>query len=447
MRLLILTFSYAPRTNPRATRWTTLAEQFAREGHSVMVVTSWQQGLLEQETSHGVQIFRVGMRSLERLRRRLSAGRSVTSGMAAPGQPAPNETKAQGSSMSVRLLQTFNHAIWRNLWWPDSACIWLRPALKKARSLLAEQPADAVISVSPAFSAVVAGHILARDRQICRRWIIDLGDPFSFMDQAAPNNVLIYGWLNRRFEKRAFLRADWVSVTTEGTQAICRRLYPACAGKIMVIPPLLSPPPSLAAASPFFWNDGTVRLVFIGTLYRRLRRPDYLLQIFSAMLNVRAGSDCELHLIGDTHECRESLVSYQQRLGARLVVHAPVDRSTATLAMNEADILVNLGNETAYQLPSKLIEYAATGKRILNISSLASDSSTAFLKNYPGALCLQDQGAAPSAQQVMEFAAFCEDRARHEVDTSALADFLRPFCLQIVAARYSSLFTSPLPQP
>ena len=445
MRLLILTFSYTPRTNPRATRWTTLAEHFALEGHSVSVVTSWQQGMLEQETRNGVQIFRVGMRSLERLRRGLSASRAASAEKASPGPTAQTEISGQ-SSMVLRMLLTINRTIWRHLWWPDSTCIWLRSALKTARTLLAEKPADVVISVSPTFSAVVVGHFLARGRLYCRRWIIDLGDPFSFMDQAVPNNVRIYDRLNRWFEKRAFLRANQVSVTTEGTQQMYRSLYPTCAEKITVIPPLLSPSPKHADSRPFFQNNGAVHLVFIGTLYRQLRRPDFLLQLFSAMLDVRTESKCQLHLIGDTHECQEILQIYQERLGQRLKVHAPVDRSLAMLAMNEASILVNLGNETAYQLPSKLIEYAATGKRILNISSLASDSSIAFLNSYPCALCIQDQGTAPSANQVLEFTSFCGDSAHHEVDAPALEEFLRPFSLQVVAACYYRHFTSPLQQ-
>lgn len=445
MRLLIISFSYAPRANPRATRWTTLAEDFAHTGHSVLVITSWQKGLPEQETVNGVQIYRVGTQFLEYLRRKISSSRPKGRDKAVAGPADPAGATVKGG-MILRLLKMLNQNLWRKLWWPDSTCVWLRPALNIARRLLAEQPADVVISVSPTFSAVVAGHLLARDRQRCRRWIIDLGDPFSFMEQAAPNNVLLYGGLNRWFEKRAFLRADGISVTTAGTREIYARLYPACAGKITVIPPLLSPPPEPRASGPFFRNPAATRLVFIGTLYRHLRRPDYLLQLFSAMLQGRPEFKAELHLIGDTHECRESLASYQQYLGKNLVMHGPVDRSEAAQAMTEADILINLGNETAFQLPSKLVEYAATGKRIINISSLASDSSTDFLQNYPEALCLQDQGTTPSPGQVLQFSAFCEDRGRSGIDAATLENFLRPFSMQVVASRYECLFALPLPR-
>jgi glycosyltransferase involved in cell wall biosynthesis len=412
----------------------------------VRVITSWQQGLPAEETVNGVQIYRVGMQILERLRRMISANQPQGTDKAVAGSADPAAGASVQGGMIMSLLKILNQRLWRKLWWPDSACVWLRPALNTAHRLLAEQPADVVISVSPAFSAVVAGHLLARDRQRCRRWIIDLGDPFSFMEQATPNNAVLYGILNRWFEQRAFLRADGISVTTAGTREMYAQLYPECAEKITVIPPLLSPSPEPKTSDPFFRNPAATRLVFIGTLYRHLRRPDYLLQLFSAMLHARPEFNAELHLIGDTHECRESLASYQQHLGESLVIHGPVDRSRATQAMAEADILINLGNETAYQLPSKLVEYAATGKRIMNISSLASDSSTNFLQSYPRALCLEDRGAVPSAGQVLEFAAFCEDRTCAEIEASAIESFLLPFSLPIVAGRYDSLFGFPTPR-
>jgi glycosyltransferase involved in cell wall biosynthesis len=440
VRLLILSFSYAPRSNPRATRWTTLAEHFAREGHSVTVVTSWQQGLPEHETSHGVQVYRVGMRSLERLRRTLSASRPTSKREEAPGADIASGELKFPSSVALRLLRAFNRMIWRNLWWPDSACIWLRPALKTARRLLVEQPVDAVISVSPAFSAVVAGHILSRDRQHRWRWIIDLGDPFSFMDLATPNNALIYGWLNCWIEHRAFLRADGISVTTDITRQIYSLLYPTCAGKITVIPPLLSPPSEPAVSAPFFRPSTTTRLVFIGTLYQKLRRPDYLLKLFSAMRDLYPEFDCELHLIGDTRECKESLVSYQNRLGERLIVHAPIDRSLAAQAMSEADILVNLGNATTYQLPSKLVEYAATGKPIISISDTTTDSSEIFLSSYPRALCMSDIGRSPTTDQINQFAVFCTNRNGHGIAPSVLEKFLYNYKARQVADLYEKLW-------
>ena len=52
MRILIFTHSYRPLVNPRAIRWTALAEHWARSEHEVEVVCAWtpvtpRQGILE----------------------------------------------------------------------------------------------------------------------------------------------------------------------------------------------------------------------------------------------------------------------------------------------------------------------------------------------------------------------------------------------------------------
>lgn len=60
----------------------------------------------------------------------------------------------------------------------------------------------------------------------------------------------------------------------------------------------------------------------------------------------------------------------------------------AAHAMKEANILVNIGNNTSYQLPSKVVEYASTGKAILNLVKTESDSSIPFFDAYPASMCL-----------------------------------------------------------
>ena len=74
--------------------------------------------------------------------------------------------------------------------------------------------------------------------------------------------------------------------------------------------------------------------------------------------------------------------------------------------MLNSDILVNIGNATKYQLPSKLVEYVSTGKPILNITSILDDSSDAFLSSYPMAktVCLgKDDDVASKVEETVLF--------------------------------------------
>lgn len=408
-KVLIVTFSYAPVLNPRAFRWTALAEHFAAGGWHVDVVTAWQPGAPFAETRQGVAIRRVGWRWAQRARGTSAAG--------------------VGRSSLLRRL-------WRRVYWPDFACLWYWPARRMAAELLRDGRHDAVVSVSPAFTAVLAAQGARKAAPQCR-WLIDAGDPFSLQMRAAPNNTAIYAPLNRRAERGAFEHADAIAVTTARTAERYAEAFPHAAAKVHVIPPLLSAPQAQRAHSPFP-QDGAIRLVYVGRLYRGLREPGFLLELFRGLCALRPQPRHELHLFGETHEFEASLRDLRQRLGGQLVVHGVQSREVTAAAVESAEVLVNIGNETADQLPSKLVEYAASGKPILNLARQDDDVSAAFLRTYPDTLTLLDRGAAPGRAELEALAAFVHDLPR-TLPRERSERWIAPYRLPAIAGRYEAL--------
>jgi len=415
--VVIVSFSYAPRLNPRAFRWTAIAEWLAANGHAVDVVTSWVPGAAENETVGGVRIHRAGWKLLER-------GRSGMGGAGSGG----------GGPARQGMLGAFARRLWRGVCWPDVTANWYFPALRVAAPLLEARPDAALVSVAPSFTAVAVGKALQRRRGRLR-WILDLGDPFSFLAETPPNNRLLYAGLNRRFERAAFRAADAVSVTNRRTADRYGAEFPESAGKIAVIPPLLSAQVSPAPARA---QGGALRIVYLGTLYRGLREPDFLLSLFDAACAAAPGRPLELHFYGDAGACSPVLERHRAGSGGRVHLHGVVSRAEALEAMRGADVLVNLGNETAFQLPSKVVEYAAAGKPVVNIASHHEDSSIEFFRAYPLALNLVASGASPTGAQAGEFAAFVS-RPPATVEPGALEAFLGPFRIDAIAARYAAL--------
>lgn len=414
--VVIVSFSYAPRLNPRAFRWTAIAERLAASGHAVEVVTSWVPGAAENETVGGVRIHRAGWKLLER-------GRSGTGGAG-----------AGGGSIEPGLLGSVARRLWRGVCWPDVTANWYFPALRVAAPLLEARPDAALVSVAPSFTAVAVGHTLRR-RRGGLRWILDLGDPFSFLVETPPNNPLLYSGLNRRFERAAFRAADAVSVTNRRTADRYGAEFPESAGKITVIPPLLS---AQVSPAPVRARDGALRIVYLGTLYQGLREPDFLLALFGAACAASPGFPLELHFYGDAGVCAPVLEHHRAGSGGAVQLHGVVSRADALEAMRNADVLVNLGNETAFQLPSKVVEYAAAGKPVVNIASHHEDSSIEFFRAYPQALNLVAAGTSPTGAQAAEFAAFVS-RPPATVEPGALEAFLGPFRIDAIAARYAAL--------
>lgn len=431
MKILVITFSFRPLNNPRAFRWSLLTDELVRRGHQVDVVTSSVPGEPEVEQAGLLTIYRVGWSFVEHLRARKRNRRAMLRAVQNDVDPAVGNVfrRLRGA------LSGIASRLWRALLWPDASCLWYLPARVSALALIARCRHDVVVSVAPAFTGVVVGRaVKAKYPKV--RWVLDMGDPFSFLEGAPPNNNWLYGGLNHRYERASFADAEEISVTNPQTRDRYEQIFPESRGKIRVIPPLLSLPVSATT------RVGMVgKLVYVGTLYRSIREPGYLLELFTRALSSGLPAEAELHFVGDVSSCIDVIHPYQSRLGQRLKVHGQVSREAAALAMAEAEVLVNIGNDTTYQLPSKVVEYLASGKRILNLAKTPQDSSALFFSDYPYAMSLLVAGSTPSENEVRRFVTFVSSPPREAGDLD-LAARLLPYQPPQVVAEYLRLLST-----
>lgn len=391
MKLLIITYSYTPDLTPRAFRLSAVAAYLARRGHQVHVLCAAAPGAAVEETN-GVTVYRVRDWLLD------------ASARVAPGARTSRSASTGKGSVSLRgVLRKAVRAIWRAVYWPDFACGWVIPAARVARALCRTNHYDWIISSSHPFTGHVIG-MLARVRLPKTRWLVDISDPYSDMKEPSPNNRRIYAWLNRAVEGGVLARADAISVTTDSTHYMYETSFPCSTGKVRVVPPLLSLPgfPQPAKRD----SDRALRLVFVGTLYRKLRSPKYLLACVSALSEVVTERPLELHFYGTINDCSDDFVSCSEAIKSIVFVHGLVSRETVIQAMIDSDVLVNIGNDSEAQLASKVVEYMATGKPILNVVSIARDASITALADYPAKLTIMRSGEAPPAEVVEALRSF-----------------------------------------
>jgi glycosyltransferase involved in cell wall biosynthesis len=316
-------------------------------------------------------VHRVGSSRLAGLRTRFASAPTKTSGSAT--------VQSTGAGILRRAARTLHDLTWKKLYWPDYAAIWVSPAVTEAARILKSDSGFVLITVSLPFAAHLAG-LRLKKRFPALRWLVDIGDPFSFMHENPTNNHLLYGRLNIVAERRVLEMSDTVSVTTRGTLDRYVQHFPFVVNKIFEIPPLVHIPDRIEAG-PAAVGEGD-RLVFVGTLHRNIRSPDRLLRLFLGMAG-RAPGNIELHFYGNFSECADSFKKLPESARRIVHLHGVVDRSDALAAMASASALVNIGNDTRYQLPSKLVEYAAMGKPIINVVSFPNDSSIEFLSSLP----------------------------------------------------------------
>jgi glycosyltransferase involved in cell wall biosynthesis len=424
MRLLIITYSYTPDLTPRAFRWSAVAERLAQKGHTVHVLCAAGSGSDDGRSEDGVAVHRIKDWLL-------NASTRVAQGA---GAVATAPRSAVGSLLRSTLRKLVR-AVWRAVRWPDYACGWAIPAVRKARSLCAAQNYDWIVSVSHPFSGHVVG-MLAKAQAPQSKWFVDISDPYSLMREPSPNNRLFYAWVSRAIEGRVIAGADAISVTTESTHRLYENEFPPSIGKMHVIPPLLSiyglDRPSTRRV------DGAIRLVFVGTLYRRLRSPKHLLACVSALNTMLPQLRLELHFYGAVNDCGDDLASCSEVVRNCLFVHGMVSHDTVVQAMVDADVLVNIGNDSESQLASKVIEYMAVGKPILNLVSIARDASIDALADYPSTLTIFRSGGGPDLEDIKALGDFVLNPCR--VD-HRVTDLVRSrFSADRIAETYASIF-------
>ena len=127
-------------------------------------------------------------------------------------------------------------------------------------------------------------------------------------------------------------------------------------------------------------HKGTIRCLFAGKIYAGARDPSYTLRLFSKI----SDPDIVLELIGID---APGLTRYTNgQLPSNIICRGNLPLEETRKEIDSADILVNIGNTVKNQVPSKLFEYIASGKPIVNICVDRSCPSVPYMELYPKAL-------------------------------------------------------------
>lgn len=429
--ILIISYDYYPLVTPNSFRWSSVAELLVKKNYRVFVIAAWKPQLPREELLNGVQVYRVGGQFIETVRTCLQ-----------PQIKTPVESKAGTppikSHSSRDLLRIVHDLTWKNIYWPDYACTWYFPALKKAKQLLDKFNIQNCITVSIPFTSHLVGKSIQKFRPDIN-WIVDISDPFSFLKSMPTNNHLLYSSLNKFAERKVFSSANVISLLTKTQKNKYSELYPKCSDKIHVNPNILIDIHKNIDLNSIYSQDAKIRLIFIGMLKRGVRTPDGLLKVFSLLLKSELADNIELHFYGGIDYCKESFAAYDHLINKSIFMHGVVSRELAIKAMFSADFLVNIGNSNPYQEPSKVIEYASTGKPIINISTIKNDSSYRLLQHYP-ALCNIDETSTEDISATIEhLVQFI--LSPPTVDICSLNSWLKPYTIESIVDNYESMLS------
>lgn len=140
------------------------------------------------------------------------------------------------------------------------------------------------------------------------------------------------------------------------------------------------------ACPAFAFDAANINLLFCGTLDDAFRSPAYFLQsctpLFARLPNLR------LYFLGNLASA--VLDDYAARYPAQMVLHPLVESEVAARTIADADILLNIGNSITNMMPSKIFDYFATGKPIVNVQKIEHCPARPYFEQYPLQLTLDE---------------------------------------------------------
>ncbi|HCC36063.1 MAG TPA: hypothetical protein DEQ02_10755 [Ruminococcaceae bacterium] len=270
--------------------------------------------------------------------------------------------------------------------WPLGFPLYSRRFLKEAEKLHRRFSFDLILSVYSPFETLLAGHRFKKRHPevLFVPYMLDAlsasGVPRFMSEQATVKKGLAW-------EHRLFSNADRIVIMESMTghyerfaanEAYYERLI------TLGIPLLLRPFENGAESSPILL-PGKINLVYTGSIPYNIRKPEYFLEIFS-LLKI---PDCVLTIIG---YCTNPKVLRQSKDRSKnpIRIFDPVSHSEILDVLANADIFVNIGNNTPHMIPSKIFEYMSYGKPIISTCPIPDEPCIPYLRQYPLALLLSE---------------------------------------------------------
>ena len=339
-KFLIISQAIFPAQFPRSFRATELAKELGRQGHTVIlyaVLGKYDYSQFEIENPNIIV---------------KDIGRMYFAKM--------NSDESQKFTLLDKVLTKILKKI---VDFPDiEFLLKIPPVLRK------EKDTDCLITVGKPFAIHWGAALYKRkiNKNFPKIWIADCGDPYMGNNFNKP--LFHFKYLEKWFCRKV----DFLTIPFEGAR---NGYYKEFHKKIKIIPQGFKfDEISLGDNQP---ENNVITFVYAGVFYKGKRDPQLFLEYLTSL-----ESDFKFLVFTKTKTLLEPFLPL---LEGKLEIHDYIPRAELLKIMNKADFLINIENESQLQSPSKLIDYALTGRPILSIKSLQLDKELIdnFLKrNY-----------------------------------------------------------------
>lgn len=320
MKILIVSGAFYPTNSPRSFRTTELTKELVKQGHQITLHVP----KCDYDYSSFVKEYPIRMNYYERI-----AG----------------NRKFVGISIVDRVIFRFLNQFC------GYPAICSMPKIQK--SVESERGYDLLITIAMPHSTHWAlGRLYQKGIRAAKTWIADCGDPFMLAQSGNYRPPFYF----KPLEKRWCRLCDYISVPTETSYL---GYYPEFKDKIRVIP------------QGFNFKDVIVEeykpnkvptFAFAGSFIPGRRDPMRLLEFLNAI-----GKPFKFIVYGTSDKSRWA--DLIEQLNGKIVFEKPIPRVELLKVLSRMDFLINIGNGTNVQTPSKLIDYTLTKRPILTVET------------------------------------------------------------------------------
>ncbi|MBY6037185.1 glycosyltransferase [Fictibacillus nanhaiensis] len=127
-------------------------------------------------------------------------------------------------------------------------------------------------------------------------------------------------------------------------------------------------------------QSGEISIVYAGGLSRKIRHPQYTLDLLKEIIDVNQSVMLHLFITGD---CNQIVNEQIKGFSANIVNHGTVTSKEAINAMKGASYLLLIGNHDISQMQSKVYEYMSCGRPIILLYKHSEDPIIKVLEKYP----------------------------------------------------------------
>lgn len=364
MRILLFAYEFPPIVSAQSLRWYYLANELARLGAEINVITPAIRDLwgFTPDFHPGVRIHRCFPGPFVGISGRLAA-RLTTNARhlpnTAPGGDVIHQRRSLVDTAYRRLRQALDQVLL-----PDVRTEWLPFAWRTATRLFATQEHDVIISSHEPGVDLLLG--LRAQRTWRKPWVTDLADPL-----VTPYCPRWRTHWDAKLERKVCQRSNVILVTAERAAERLAAQHQVPASRFVLIRQGFdhrdgasneeTPPP---------WPPGTMVFLFTGSLYQQFREPSALISAISQL------PGATFVFVGDMGAFHERLAALQP---ATLVL-GKQPHACCLSWQRQADVLINIGNQQDDQIPGKLYEYLGSGRPILHIASSPSDPAVPLIR-------------------------------------------------------------------